>query len=162
MGRTIGAAVLLSAVCVLGPGALAETVRPMPEDSCKAIGQRVAADFGVQPSISVVSVKRPPDIAGRACRVKWTGSGLDRADQVHVVDQFFSNYVDWQPDFMVFRDGPALEVQAFRKEQQLIVMSARWTVPNGACKPDDTSAACKVPPAQRVWTIEVDGMTTQP
>ncbi|MET0742099.1 MAG: hypothetical protein ABWY78_01890 [Microvirga sp.] len=162
MRRMIGAGLVLGAACLLGPGAAAETVRPMPEDSCKAIGQLVATDLGVQPSISVVSVKRPPDIAGRACRVKWTGSGLDREDQVHVVDQFFANYLDWQPDFMVFRDGPGLEVQAFRKEQQLIVMSARWTVPNSPCKPDDASAACKIPPKQRVWTIEVDGMTTQP
>jgi len=147
---------------MLGREAAAETVRPMPEDACKAIGQLFSADLGVQPSITLVSVKRAPDIAGRACRVKWTGSGLDREDQVHVVDQFFKNYLDWQPDFMVFRDGPALEVQAFRKAQELIVMSARWAAPNGACKPDESAAACKVPPAQRIWTIEVDGMTTQP
>jgi hypothetical protein len=134
----------------------------MPLEQCEAMARLIEADLGVQPTVAVVAVRRVPEISGQACRVTWTGSGLQQEDQIQIVDRFFANFLDWQPDFLISMDGPALEVQGFRKDRQLMVMSARWDAPDGMCKSEEIVGTCTVPPERRIWTLEIDGMTTQP
>ncbi|MBM6594357.1 hypothetical protein [Microvirga pudoricolor] len=162
MRRSLWAALAVLGVCGSLNAAAAETVRAMPEDECQALARLVEADLGVKPAVSAGSVKRAPEIAGRACRVRWKGAGLDKGDQMQIVDRFFAHFLDWQPDFLISASGPNLEIQGFRKDRQLIVMSARWDAPNGTCKADAPGASCQVPATERVWTIDIDGMTSQP
>jgi hypothetical protein len=162
MKRRVMAGILLAGLTITVDLARAESVAPMPDDQCRNLAALMGEELGIEPTLTMETFKGSPEIKGRSCHLAWAGSGLNHSDQTEVVDRFFARFLDWQPDFLLSTTDAKTEVQGFRKDNQLIVMSARWDAPNGACNPGEAVGSCQLSPEQRLWTIEIDAMMSQP
>ena len=97
-------------------------------------------------------------VAGRSCRISWSGDGLQVEGASEVVDAVVAGLRGWEGDLAFDADGPTGMSRGFRKGGNLVVVSVEWAPPVGRCAEDAPISDCGLTATERIWTVTIDAL----
>lgn len=160
LGAMTGSALLIAVMTILFVSmgaAAAQEWEPLPEPECRQISAALDEHLRIASEVGSANFSFG-DVAGRSCRISWSGEGLEVNGPSEVVDTVAAGLPGWEGDLAFDADGPTGMSRAFRKGNDLVVVYAEWAPPEGRCAEDAPIGGCDLPAPERIWTVTVDAL----
>ena len=153
-----GLAIVMATILFGSMGAAAaQEWEPLPDAECRQISAALDERLAIASDVGGADFSFG-DVAGRSCRISWSGDGLQVDGASEVVDAVAAALPGFAGDFAFDADGPTGMSRGFRKGDELVVVYAEWAPPEGRCAADGPISDCDLTAAERIWTVTVDAL----
>lgn len=133
---------------------------PPPQADCEKLQQAVAQAVGAQLHVSLTTKPFEDYVdrtTGSGCEIQVTGgTGANFQNAGQAVDTVGAilKAQGWKEDQNFAAGGPTSIDTAFRNGNQLALLNAGWSPsPDANCPNDQPISACKLTPAQMIYTV---------